>query len=644
MKKQSIPVILLCVLALAWRTANNYIPELYRDATIEAMVMEAKEAYEAEREAAYKTMVETYANDLNEYEENLRQFEKEKSIYEQHLIEFASISEEYEANYAAELKKYEADAIAYDKAVAKREAAYQAAYAAAEKAILQKGIVFTVYASSSLDYNNHVGNDWSYSRKVNNTEVDYNSSITLKLGNSVSICSVAIEDDSIPDVGSASGSYRPTTDDFRSGFIVTQTVTVRENRGRYSGNTAGFVFTYEFTPQPFTVMVDSSSLPEVPGKPIKPAYNPPDDTEPAPVEPVEPVMPTTRDIPIIEPDYDAIDPTRQQIISHNPIAQFLIFSLFGITAIVALLLSRWFLREKAATERKALETEIERLHDDFYAPIPENDGHQLFQVSKFSCEEEKRLNYRFWAFLALNDQLKEEESRYSVLIGKRQHKYLQYFTDAKTGLENQIETCGEKISILQNQMNCRKDPLQHFPALGSEPTIEKQLPWLSTVFQGSSGVTELDQFFELSKVSFFNSSESVPIIFTGCYIVKYYKETCFLEILPFDRLSIDYREEQKTTNKIPDFTAVDVIRTSWLHTTKSGKPDRRYSFNPATFAIYDGIITLSLCNRSLDLHFGRKAAANSAMSKLVNYRDARRVKNNCILNLLNMPYKEYPIV
>jgi len=56
------------------------------------------------------------------------------------------------------------------------------------------------------------------------------------------------ESDTSPDVGSAKEDVEITQAYFDSGFTITQTVTVKENKGRYSGNKATWTITYTFVP------------------------------------------------------------------------------------------------------------------------------------------------------------------------------------------------------------------------------------------------------------------------------------------------------------------------------------------------------------------------------------------------------------
>ena len=94
--------------------------------------------------------------------------------------------------------------------------------------------------------NNHVGNDWGFNCTVNKKDLSEGDSIEISttLSGKITIKSTAEEYDKYPDIGSKSltisvSKLKPNTDNTYS-----SSVTVRENRGRYSGNTATWKFIY----------------------------------------------------------------------------------------------------------------------------------------------------------------------------------------------------------------------------------------------------------------------------------------------------------------------------------------------------------------------------------------------------------------
>ena len=56
------------------------------------------------------------------------------------------------------------------------------------------------------------------------------------------------EQDSKPDTSMEKLTYQPTAEDVANGFVVTQTLRVTENSGKYKGNVAVWTVEYTFTP------------------------------------------------------------------------------------------------------------------------------------------------------------------------------------------------------------------------------------------------------------------------------------------------------------------------------------------------------------------------------------------------------------
>lgn len=99
--------------------------------------------------------------------------------------------------------------------------------------------------SVQLVENNHVGNEWLTAAYINGKQVQQGSSITLTLKSTdkITLKAYAEEQDKIPEDGTATVSIKASS--------VTQTISksltveVIENRGRYSGNSAEWKFTFK---------------------------------------------------------------------------------------------------------------------------------------------------------------------------------------------------------------------------------------------------------------------------------------------------------------------------------------------------------------------------------------------------------------
>ena len=100
---------------------------------------------------------------------------------------------------------------------------------------------YTITYSAWLAYNNHVGDYWGYGLEYNGVYIESGSCVACpKIQRGIYITAYAFESDEITDYGSAYVCF----DSLDVGEEQTKevTVTVRENRGRYSGNTAQWVF------------------------------------------------------------------------------------------------------------------------------------------------------------------------------------------------------------------------------------------------------------------------------------------------------------------------------------------------------------------------------------------------------------------
>ncbi|MFC3802302.1 hypothetical protein [Cohnella sp. GCM10012308] len=112
---------------------------------------------------------------------------------------------------------------------------------AAEKSVKIKITVTSI----ALVENNHVGNEWYTEASVNGKTVAEGSSVTLTLKPSaaVKLQAYAQEQDKIPDEGEATVSVKASSIAKTTNKALS--VTVTENRGRYSGNTATWKFTFK---------------------------------------------------------------------------------------------------------------------------------------------------------------------------------------------------------------------------------------------------------------------------------------------------------------------------------------------------------------------------------------------------------------
>jgi len=99
--------------------------------------------------------------------------------------------------------------------------------------------------SVELVENNSVGNEWVTIGYVNGKEIEVNSPTTLKLKSSdtIKLKAYAEEQDKVPDKNAKEITVKVSS--IKKSLDKPITVTVKENRGRYSGNTAEWKFTFK---------------------------------------------------------------------------------------------------------------------------------------------------------------------------------------------------------------------------------------------------------------------------------------------------------------------------------------------------------------------------------------------------------------
>lgn len=100
--------------------------------------------------------------------------------------------------------------------------------------------VFVITYYTSLSYNNSVGNEWGYGVKYNGEYVESGSRVEVSDTLLVDITAYVVEFDSYNDYSSKTVSFKPLCIGEKNSKEVT--ITVRENNGRYTGNTAQWVF------------------------------------------------------------------------------------------------------------------------------------------------------------------------------------------------------------------------------------------------------------------------------------------------------------------------------------------------------------------------------------------------------------------
>ena len=149
-------------------------------------------------------------------------------------------------------------------------------------------VTLTVKVEAQLEYNHHVGNDWSntysvvYNGKTHTCKSGGEMSFSYRLGDELELRTDIVEMDSVDDCASYSSYVSLSASDARSGVghRYTHSVVVTENRGRYAGNTAEWEVKYTFyvvaptaTPTLAPTLRPDRTLPPAPSKTATPVVS-----------------------------------------------------------------------------------------------------------------------------------------------------------------------------------------------------------------------------------------------------------------------------------------------------------------------------------------------------------------------------------
>ena len=111
-----------------------------------------------------------------------------------------------------------------------------------------KAKTMEVDATATCSDYNSVGNNWTYVFYVNGKKIGANSKVELTAGDEITVKAIVTDNDKSPDVGTNNSKHTVTEKEIKDGFTINFNVKVRENKGRYTGNTATWKISYKFTP------------------------------------------------------------------------------------------------------------------------------------------------------------------------------------------------------------------------------------------------------------------------------------------------------------------------------------------------------------------------------------------------------------
>ena len=112
-----------------------------------------------------------------------------------------------------------------------------------------KSATFSINGSYEVVDDNHVGDEWSCNYSISGDGLYLNNTLAASVGDVIKISVTATEKDNSPDIGRNSITRTLSYNDIVHGFSTTLTVYVKEDNGRYSGNTATIRVNLTFTPK-----------------------------------------------------------------------------------------------------------------------------------------------------------------------------------------------------------------------------------------------------------------------------------------------------------------------------------------------------------------------------------------------------------
>lgn len=104
-----------------------------------------------------------------------------------------------------------------------------------------------VSAKAECGAYNHVGYRWQKEFFVDGELISASVPITLVPGDTLTLSACLTEADAYPDSGWGHVTKTVSREELESGFVVNFSVSVAENRGRYSGNECVWTVTFRFT-------------------------------------------------------------------------------------------------------------------------------------------------------------------------------------------------------------------------------------------------------------------------------------------------------------------------------------------------------------------------------------------------------------
>lgn len=186
-------------------------------------------------------------------------YDESISLYRTGVTEYQEELKEYQDAQT----QYEEDLQVYNNAVYAKEHAED---------IPEDGMITVFYSiNAAITENNSVGNEWDEEVSINGIDIyDGEGEIEVNAKEPFTIITTAVEDDKYPDVGSEMTIIYYANDEILEGVNKDINVKVREDDGRYAGNTANIKFTVQLQR-----LIDEIVIPEKPEEPAEPMLEEP---------------------------------------------------------------------------------------------------------------------------------------------------------------------------------------------------------------------------------------------------------------------------------------------------------------------------------------------------------------------------------
>lgn len=181
--------------------------------------------------------------------------------------------------------------------------------------------------------------------------------------------------------------------------------------------------------------------------------------------------------------------------------------------------------------------------------------------------------------------------------------------------------------------------------------------WYETGITPQNLVQRKETKFEFGVFDYIKSEFEIPVIRIPQTSINFYiyphfiirsESTTNFKIYPIEKIAIEYSslnfiEEYKSSIEQPKDATL--ISSNFLHETKAGVPDKRYSFNPLYITYEYGKLTIPRfdSNWSMNFYISNRDSAKNMQEAYVNYlqyckNDTPKEENKLASNIVQIPF------